>query len=128
MPGNYDTFAKARDDLGFRPFLMAYALINTAQHLATVAGFFLAVLAFQPLLALALLAAALPTLFVAGESGMETYSSHDLTTPEGRRAAYLEELLQRDLHAKEIRLYNLAPRLLTRCTLISAVSSLLAWR
>lgn len=112
MPGNYDTFAKAREDLGFRPFLMAYALINTTQQLTTVAGFFLAVLAFQPLLALALLVAALPTLFVAGKSGMESYSSHDLTTPEGRRAAYLEELLQRDLHAKEVRLYHLAPTLL----------------
>ncbi|MEX2541020.1 MAG: ABC transporter ATP-binding protein, partial [Trueperaceae bacterium] len=112
MPGNYDTFAKAREDLGFRPFLMAYALIGALQNLATVIGFFLAVVAFQPLLALALLVAALPTLFVAGKSGMESYSSHDLTTPEGRRAAYLEELLQRDVHAKEIRLYQLAPRLL----------------
>jgi ATP-binding cassette subfamily B protein len=112
VPGNYDAFAKAREDLGFRPFLMAYALIGAAQHLATVAGFFLAVFAFQPLLALALLLAALPTLFVAGKSGMESYSSHDLTTPEGRRAAYLEELLQRDLHAKEIRLLDLAPKLL----------------
>lgn len=28
MPGNYDTFAKAREDLGFRPFLMAYALVG----------------------------------------------------------------------------------------------------
>ncbi|HEX7003342.1 MAG TPA: ABC transporter ATP-binding protein [Trueperaceae bacterium] len=112
MPGNYDTFAKAREDLGFRPFLMAYALIGCAQQFTTVVGFFLAVLAFQPLLALALILAALPTLFVAGKSGMESYNSHDLTTPEGRRAAYLEELLQRDLHAKEIRLYDLTPRLL----------------
>ena len=112
LPGNYDAFAKAREDLGYRPFLMAYALIGTAQHLALVAGFFLTVLAFQPLLAVALLLAALPTLFVAGKSGMEAYSTHDLTTPEGRRAAYLEELLQRDEHAKEIRLFDLAPRLL----------------
>lgn len=83
---------------------MAYAPVKAGQHVATVAGFFLAVLAFQPLLALALLLAALLTLFVAGKSGMEPYSSHDLTTPEGRRAAYLEELLQGDQHAKEIRL------------------------
>lgn len=112
LPGNYDTFAKAREDLGFRPFLMAYALIGAMQHLATVAGFFVVVLAFQPLLALALLVASLPTLFAAGKSGMESYSNHDLTTPEGRRAAYLEELLQQDQHAKEIRLYGLAAKLL----------------
>jgi len=128
QPGNYDTFAKAREDLGYRPFLMAYALINATQHLATVAGFFLAVLAFQPLLALALVLAALPTLFAAGKSGMESYNTHDLTTPEGRRAAYLEELLQGDQHAKEIRLYNLAPALLkqVRTHLGSVVSARLA--
>lgn len=114
LPGNYDTFAKASEDLGFRPFLMAYALIGAMQNLTTVAGFFVVVLAFQPLLALALLLATLPTLFVAGKSGMESYSSHNLTTPEGRRAAYLESLLQQDLHAKEIRLYDLAPILLAQ--------------
>lgn len=109
LPGNYDAFAKAQDDLGYRPFLMAYALIFAAQQVATIVGFSLAVLAFQPLLALALLLAALPTLFAAGKSGSETYSSHDLLTPEGRRAAYLEDLLIRDQAAKELRLYGLAP-------------------
>lgn len=74
-------------------------------------------LAFQPLLALALLVAALPTLFAAGKSGMESYSTYDLTTPVGRRAAYLEELLQGDVHAKETRLYGLAPTLLEQVKL-----------
>jgi ATP-binding cassette subfamily B protein len=109
LPGNYDAFAKAQDDLGYRPFLMAYALIFAAQQIATVLGFFLAVLTFQPLLALALVFAAIPTLFAAGKSGSETYSTYDLTTPEGRRAAYLEDLLTRDQAAKEVRLYGLAP-------------------
>ena len=109
LPGNYDTFAKAHDELGYRPFLMMYALIFAVQQAATVLGFFVAVLAFQPLLALALGVAALPTLFAAGKSGSETHSSNDLTTPQGRRAAYLEELLIRDQAAKEVRLYGLAP-------------------
>lgn len=112
LPGNYDTFAKARDDLGFRPFLMAYALIGAVGHVTTVVGFFLAVVTFQPVLALALVLASLPTLLVAGKSGMEAYNSHDLTTHEGRRAIYVEELLHHDTHAKEVRLYGLASELI----------------
>ncbi len=114
LPGNYDAFAKAQQDLGYRPFLMAYSVIFAAQQLATVLGFFLAVLAFQPLLAVALLLAALPTLFAAGKSGSESYSAYDLTTPEGRRAAYLEDLLTQDRSAKEVRLAGLAPGFLTQ--------------
>lgn len=114
LPGNYDAFAKAREDLGFRPSLMGYGLIFAGQQLATVLGFFVALVAFQPVLALVLALAALPTLFAAGKSGSESFSSQDLTTPEGRRAAYLEELLIRDQAAKEVRLYGLAPTLLTQ--------------
>lgn len=113
LPGNYDTFTKAREELGYRPFLMSYGLIFAAQRLAAVAGFFAAVLAFQPVLALVLVVAALPTLFAAGKSGSESFSNHDLHTPEGRRAAYLQQLLTTDQPAKEVRLYGLAPGFLT---------------
>ena len=112
LPGNYDLFAKAREELGYRPFLMSYGLIFAAQRAAAVVGFFAAVLAFQPLLALVLAVAALPTLFAAGQSGSESFSNHDLQTPEGRRAAYLQQLLTTDLPAKEVRLYGLAPSFL----------------
>ena len=112
LPGNYDAFAQAQDDLGFRPMLMAYSVLISLQQAATVTGFFLAVLAFQPVLALALLLAALPTLFAAGKSGSESWGSYDLNTPAGRRAAYFESLLTRDQAAKEVRLYGLAPTFL----------------
>lgn len=112
LPGNYDLFEKAKQELGYRPFLMSYGLIFSLQRFASVVGFFAAVLAFQPLLALVLAVAALPTLFAAGKSGSESFSNHDLYTPEGRRAAYIQQLLTTDQSAKEVRLYGLAPSFL----------------
>lgn len=114
LPGNYDAFAKAKLDLGFRPFLMAYAVVYAVQQLATVLGFFGAVLAFQPWLALALALAALPTLLVSSQSATEMYNAYDLTTSEGRRATYLEGILTDDQHAKEVRLYGFADAVLTQ--------------
>lgn len=113
MPGNYDAFAKAKNEMDFRPFFMAFTLIDAVESIFTVAGFVAVVFVFQPLLGLALLLAALPTLFAASKSGGEMFELYDSMTPEGRRASYAEELLTNDLAAKEVRLYQLAPRLLS---------------
>ncbi|MDE0098649.1 MAG: ABC transporter ATP-binding protein [Truepera sp.] len=113
-PSNYDMFDRARRDLGFRPFVMSYALIFAFQQLVVVLGFTITVIAFQPLLALALMISALPTLFVAGKTSTEVYSSQSSLTPKRRRADYLDRILTEDRYAKEVRLYNLAPQLLKK--------------
>lgn len=112
MPGNYDAFAKAKNEMDFRPFFMAFTLIDAVESAFTVIGFVGVVFVFQPILGFVLLLAALPTLFAASKSGGEMFELYDSMTPEGRRAAYAEELLTNDLAAKEVRLYQLAPRLL----------------
>ncbi len=112
QPENYDAFAKAREEMDFRPFLMTMTLIDALEALVTITGFFVVIFAFQPLLGLALLLAALPSLFAASRSGAGIFALFDALTPEGRRAAYADELLTSDEAAKEVRLYQLAPRLL----------------
>ncbi len=112
MPGNYDAFAKAKNEMDFRPFFMAFTLIDAVESGFTVLGFVGVVFVFQPVLGIVLLLAAVPTLLAASKSGGEMFELYDSMTPEGRRAAYAEELLTSDLAAKEVRLYQLAPRLL----------------
>jgi ATP-binding cassette, subfamily B, bacterial len=112
IPGNYDAFTKAKNEISFRPFLMAYAIISIVESLVGVLGFFVAILLFQPVLVLVLVLAALPTLIAAQQSGGEFYSSYDFLTQEGRKAAYAESLISNDTNAKEVRLFNLAPMLL----------------
>jgi ATP-binding cassette, subfamily B, bacterial len=112
MPGNYDTFAKAQQEFARGPLLLTMALLLALQQFSVVFGFIGVVLVSYPLLVPVLLLAALPTLLVAKDSGFMSFQSHDLTTPEGRRAAYLDDLLSEDTSAKELRLYQLAPKFL----------------
>ncbi len=114
MPGNYDSFARAKRELSYRPIVMAVALFNIVQSLATVAGFLIVLLSLQPILVLITVCATLPIFFVGQATGFVNYTAYNLMTPEGRRAAYFEKLLTEDVSAKEIRLYNLAYKFLNQ--------------
>jgi ATP-binding cassette, subfamily B, bacterial len=113
QPGNYDRFAKAQRELRFGPPWLIAALLRAMTGLSTVAGFFIVVLVFQPILALLLLLGTLPVLFVAKDLSMLSLNLFDRTTPEGRKAAYVNSLLTSDEAAKELRLFNIAPKFLS---------------
>jgi ATP-binding cassette subfamily B protein len=112
VPQNYDALTKANRELGFRPMMMALNLLTALQQLITVTSFMLLILAFQPLLVIAIVIALIPAALAAKESGNITFSSYDMSTPDGRRAAYFDGLLMSDGAAKELRLFDLAPWLL----------------
>jgi ATP-binding cassette subfamily B protein len=114
QPENHDTLEKARRELGYRPVLLTMAFLGALQNLVTVSGFVAVVLTFQPLLLLALVLAAVPVLLVAQQSSLLTFRTYDFLTPEGRRAAYVDELLTQDGAAKELRLFGLSRRLLAQ--------------
>lgn len=114
QPENHDTLEKARRELGYRPVLLTMAFLGAFQNLVTVSGFVAVVLTFQPLLLLALVLAAVPVLLVAQQSSLLTFRTYDFLTPEGRRAAYVDELLTQDGAAKELRLFGLSRRLLAQ--------------
>lgn len=114
QPENLDALEKARRELGYRPVLLTMAFLGAFQNLVTVAGFVAVVLTFQPLLLLALVLAAVPVLLVAQQSSLLTFRTYDFLTPEGRRAAYVDELLTQEGAAKELRLFGLSRRLLAQ--------------
>ena len=127
-PDNYDQFAKAKRDLGFRPFLVGYAVIFTVQQLASVTGFFIATFSLSPTLAFSLLLALLPALITLERSGSEIYAAFDLTTSAGRRAAYLETVLSDDRYAKDVRLLGFAPKLIKQLQLELETFLQVQWR
>jgi len=114
QPENHDALEKARRELGYRPVLLTMAFLGAFQNLVTVSGFVAVVMAFQPLLLLALLLAAVPIFLVAQQSSLLTFRTYDFLTPEGRRAAYIDEVLTQDDSAKELRLFGLSKRLLAQ--------------
>jgi ATP-binding cassette, subfamily B, bacterial len=111
-PGHYDAFARARQELGFRPFLMAFALITAFTAFVKALGFLITVAITHPLMAVLLLLAAIPSFILTGRSGQQVYTAQDLLTPEARRASYFEGLLTSDQAAKEVRLNGLSKYLL----------------
>jgi ATP-binding cassette subfamily B protein len=111
-PENFDKLTKAQQELGYRPMMIIINLLHIIRNIATVFGFILVVLTFQPILVYALLIALIPSLIAAKESGNIAFISHDITTREGRRADYFDFLLSADFFAKEIRLFGLARRFL----------------
>ena len=106
-PANYDSFARAKREADIRPFIMIMACLTGLQGVVTAIGFLLIVLSFQPLLALVILLSTLPSLIAAQQASVEQVSVHDLTTSDGRYAAYVDDLLTDDVYAKEVRLYGL---------------------
>ncbi len=114
VPQNYDALTKANRELGFRPMMMALNLVIALQQTVSVAGFVLVILALQPLLVVVILLALIPTLLAARDSGHITFTSYDMSTADGRRAAYFDGLMMSDGAAKELRLFDLAPWLLAQ--------------
>ncbi|WP_182482874.1 ABC transporter ATP-binding protein [Calidithermus roseus] len=114
VPQNYDALTKANRELGFRPMMMVLNLVTALQQTISVAGFVLVILAFQPLLVVAILIALVPAALAARDSGHITFTSYDVSTADGRRAAYFDGLMMSDGAAKELRLFDLAPWLLAQ--------------
>ena len=114
LPENHDALEKARRELGYRPVLLTMAVLGAIQNLVTVTGFVAVVVAFQPLLLVALILAAVPIFLVAQQSSLLTFRTYDFLTPQGRRAAYVDEVLTQDGAATELRLFGLAKRLLSQ--------------
>jgi ATP-binding cassette subfamily B protein len=112
QPANYNLLAKAQSDLGFRPMMMTLALVRALQELGLVISFVVTVLIFSPILASLLIIALIPVLFASAESGHISFQSYDLTTNDGRRAAYFDSLLTSEQPAKEVRLFGIANYLL----------------
>lgn len=112
VPQNYDALTKASRELGFRPMMMALNLVTALQQTISVAGFVLVILVFQPLLVVAIFMALIPAALAAKDSGHITFTSYDMSTADGRRAAYFDGLMMSDAAAKELRLFDLAHWLL----------------
>jgi ATP-binding cassette, subfamily B, bacterial len=111
-PKNFDSFTKAQAELGRGPVTLTFSLLLTLRDVFTVLAFLLLLLFYQPLFVLLLLLGIIPVFFAAQRSSFLSFSTHDLTTAEGRRAAYFEDVLTSEEQAKEVRIYNLAPRFL----------------
>nr|WP_253903182.1 ABC transporter ATP-binding protein [Corallococcus exiguus] len=113
-PQVHDTMQKARRVADSRPLVIVVNLFSTVQHGVTLASYAALLLALSPWSALILVAASLPAFFVEARLARESFELHSERAGAARRLDYLEWLLTRDNHAKEVKLYGLGAVILDR--------------
>ncbi|MFO0556470.1 MAG: ABC transporter ATP-binding protein [Polyangiales bacterium] len=110
----YDQMTRARREASVRPLSLVSQTFELLQQTLTLLGLASLLLTFSPWLFPALIVAAIP-LFVAELSfSTEAWKLSRWRTPEAREQLYLETVIAREDHAKEVKLFELGPRLLER--------------
>jgi ATP-binding cassette, subfamily B, bacterial len=110
----YDKLNRARQEASIRPLSLVnrtFALAQNAVALVSYAGL---LLNFSPFAVAILVVAGLPAFVAETKFSGERFRAFQWRSQDRRMLAYLEVVLAREDHAKEVQLFNLGPRLLGR--------------
>jgi ATP-binding cassette subfamily B protein len=110
----YDKLNRARQEASSRPLSLVnrtFALAQNAVSLASYAGL---LLAFSPWAVAILVAAGLPAFIAETRFSGERFRAFQWRSQDRRMLGYLEIVIAREDHAKEVKLFDLGERLLAR--------------
>jgi ATP-binding cassette subfamily B protein len=110
----YDRLLRARREASTRPLGLVLRTFALAQNIIALASFAALLLNFSPWAVALLLLAGLPGFVAETRFSNEAFWLFRWRSPERRMQAYLETVLAREDHAKEVKLFGLGPRLLGR--------------
>jgi ABC-type multidrug transport system fused ATPase/permease subunit len=110
----YDKMQNARREASTRPLTLVLELASLAQHALMLVSYavLLSRLSWWSVLVIAL--ASLPAFVAEARLSGEAFRLNSWRAPEGRRHNYLEWILTRDSHVKEVKLFGLAETILAR--------------
>jgi ATP-binding cassette, subfamily B, bacterial len=110
----YDKMQNARREASTRPLSLVLELASLAQHALMLVSYavLLSRLSWWSVLVIAL--ASLPAFVAEARLSGEAFRLNSWRAPEGRRHNYLEWILTRDSHVKEVKLFGLAEVILAR--------------
>jgi ATP-binding cassette subfamily B protein len=110
----YDKLTRARREASTRPLSLIQSNFQVIRHGLTLAGYIALLLGFSGWMALAVLAATVPAFIAEARFSGAAFRLRNWRSPDSRRLTYLEYVLGNDEHAKEVKLFGLAPLLLGR--------------
>src|SRR2546429_2512697 len=110
----YDKMQNARREASIRPLSMALETASLLQQLLILASYAVLLARLSPWSVLLIVAASVPSFIAEARFSGESFRLNTWRAPEGRRQNYLEWILTRDSHVKEVKLFNLAPLVLRR--------------
>lgn len=110
----YDKLTRARREASTRPLSLITRTFGLVQNGISLASYAALLVRFSPWAVAVLLLAGLPAFIAEAKFSGEAFRLFRWRSPETRMQLYLETVLAREDHAKEVKLYGLGPRLLER--------------
>ena len=110
----YDKMQNARREASARPLSLVMQGFAVVQNGVTLAALSALLFRISPLGVLVLVAASVPAFVAEARMAVESFRLNTWRAPEGRRLNYLEWILTRDSHVKEVKLFGLGPLVLSR--------------
>ncbi|MCC4274990.1 ABC transporter ATP-binding protein [Marinomonas communis] len=110
----YDKLVRARREASSRPLALVTKTFTLLQNGVSLTSFAVLLWQFSPWALTLLILGALPVFFAEAKFSGDAFMLARWRSPEVRQQNYLETLLAREDHIKEVRLYQLSNRFLGR--------------
>ncbi len=110
----YDKLTRARREASSRPLSLVMRTFGLVQNGISLVSFGAILVHFSPLAVAVLVLAGLPSFIAEAKFSGDAFRLFRWRSPETRMQIYLETVLAREDHAKEVKLFGLGPLLLER--------------
>ncbi len=110
----YDKMQNARREASARPLSLVNQAFAIGQNTVTLGALSALLWRLSPWSVLVIVAASIPAFLAEAKLAAESFRVNSWRAPEGRRLNYLEWILTRDSHVKEVKLFDLGPLVLGR--------------
>jgi len=110
----YDKMTQARREASRRPLSLVNRTFSLVQNGISLVSYAVLLLAFSPWAVVILIGAGLPSFFAEARFSGEAFQLFRWRSPETRMQMYLETVIAREDSIKEVKLFQLGPRLLQR--------------
>ncbi|MBT8078979.1 MAG: ABC transporter ATP-binding protein/permease [Gammaproteobacteria bacterium] len=110
----YDKLTRARREASSRPLSLVNRTFTLMQNAVTLTSYAVLLLQFSAWAVLILFIAGFPSFFAETKFAGDAFRLFRWRSPESRMQMYLETVLAREDHAKEVKLFRLGPLFLQR--------------
>ncbi len=110
----YDKMQNARREASSRPLSLVMQLFAIAQNAVTLLALSALLVRLSPWSVLVVVASSIPAFVAEARLAAASFRLSSWRAPEGRRLNYLEWILTRDSHVKEVKLFDLGELVLSR--------------
>ena len=110
----YDKLTQARREASSRPLSLVNKTFGLVQNLISLTSYAVLLFAFSPWAVLILIGAGLPSFIAEAKFSGDAFRLFRWRSPETRMQMYLETVIAREDGVKEVKLFQLGPKLLQR--------------